>query len=182
MRKLLILTLVLGMASAANAGMLISVAGDKQPVDSQITLPLNGTIDLDIWTDADIPVFGGEYWALIADTTQASISGGNVAIDPGDAVIYTDPPASGGVPGLPAGKDGPWGGVAVFSGPIAAGTVLYDQITFKCLALVDTTVSLYTSDLGGNNTLVDSVIIHQVPEPMTVALLGLGGLLLRRRK
>ena len=27
-----------------------------------------------------------------------------------------------------------------------------------------------------------TVVIHEVPEPMTMALLGLGGLLLRRRK
>ncbi|MCK4291709.1 MAG: PEP-CTERM sorting domain-containing protein [Planctomycetes bacterium] len=29
--------------------------------------------------------------------------------------------------------------------------------------------------------LEDSIVIHQVPEPMTIALLGLGALLLRRR-
>jgi hypothetical protein len=31
-------------------------------------------------------------------------------------------------------------------------------------------------------TVMDSFIIHQLPEPATIALLGLGGLLLRRRK
>jgi len=29
---------------------------------------------------------------------------------------------------------------------------------------------------------MDSQIIHQIPEPITLALLGLGGLFLRRRK
>jgi hypothetical protein len=28
----------------------------------------------------------------------------------------------------------------------------------------------------------DTLTIHQIPEPTTIALLGLGGLLLRRRK
>jgi len=35
-------------------------------------------------------------------------------------------------------------------------------------------------DTGGNT--LDTITISQIPEPMTVALLGLGGLFLRRRK
>jgi hypothetical protein len=37
---------------------------------------------------------------------------------------------------------------------------------------------------GDDNVILDSITIHQtgVPEPMTIALLGIGGLFLRRRK
>jgi hypothetical protein len=35
---------------------------------------------------------------------------------------------------------------------------------------------------GSTGDLLDTIIIHQVPEPATIALLGLGGLFLRRRK
>ena len=42
-------------------------------------------------------------------------------------------------------------------------------------------IELYTTDFG-TSELVDAVVIHQIPEPATIALLGLGGLLLRRRK
>jgi hypothetical protein len=45
---------------------------------------------------------------------------------------------------------------------------------------VDVFVGLFD---GGVGTLLDTLTIHQVPEPTTLALLGLGGLLaLRRRK
>jgi hypothetical protein len=37
--------------------------------------------------------------------------------------------------------------------------------------------------LDENGAMIDTILIHQIiPEPMTIALLGLGGLLLRRRK
>jgi len=42
-----------------------------------------------------------------------------------------------------------------------------------------TQLSLYASD---RTTLLDQCTIAVIPEPMTVALLGIGGLLLRRRK
>ena len=40
---------------------------------------------------------------------------------------------------------------------------------------------IYLIDLN-TGAVEDTLLIHQVPEPMTVLLLGLGGLLLRRRK
>jgi hypothetical protein len=38
-------------------------------------------------------------------------------------------------------------------------------------------------DVGeGYGSPQDTIIVHQIPEPTTMLLLGLGGLLLRRRK
>jgi hypothetical protein len=43
--------------------------------------------------------------------------------------------------------------------------------------------SIYTTGMPYDGTWGAGVVVHQVPEPMTIALLGLGGLaLLRRRK
>jgi len=52
---------------------------------------------------------------------------------------------------------------------------------FECIGLGDVVIYLYANDL---QTVLDTLTISQVvPEPMTIALLGLGGLfLLRRRK
>ena len=55
----------------------------------------------------------------------------------------------------------------------------YFLVDLECIKdLVDVQVILTLDGVGQ----VDSAIIHQVPEPMTIALLGLGGLLLRRRR
>ena len=184
MKKLLILMLVLGMASLANAAMQISVGGDPEPVDSQITLLPTETIMLDIWTDADMPAFAGGPWMLVVDTTLGSMT-------PGTAL----PPMTYGLPAPgyttdnanvipPAGKEGIWG-IAVNTNmtPIPAGTVLYDEIIFHCEAAGDATIYLMNAPEGSMaNIIYDSVVIHQIPEPMTILLLGLGGLFLRRRK
>ncbi len=53
------------------------------------------------------------------------------------------------------------------------------EVDFHCLATGDAYINLYADD---QYTLLDSITIHQVPEPMSVLLLGIGGLLLRRRK
>jgi hypothetical protein len=87
---------------------------------------------------------------------------------------------------IPEGENGIWGLISLLatSGSAPAG-IYFDDILFHCEAQGDVVVKLYTVDpYFIAATLVDSVIIHQVPipEPMTVALLGLGGLFLRRRK
>jgi hypothetical protein len=176
MKKLLVLLLVLGMASAANATLQISVNGDKEPVSSEIWLEPSQELTLDIWTDAIIEQGVGEgYWAL-STGELGSISGGVPLGNGTDTTIYAG--ASSYVPG-----EGVWGGVgAVNQSSYAAGTVLYDQIIFHCAGEGDAVVTLYW-DIFGTDEVIDSVTIHQIPEPMTVALLGLGGLfLLRRRK
>ncbi len=65
------------------------------------------------------------------------------------------------------------------------GTVV-DGITYRAEIVGDSTIILGSVvDDGQGSYLMavsDTVVIHQVPEPMTIALLGLGGLLLRRRK
>jgi hypothetical protein len=67
-----------------------------------------------------------------------------------------------------------------------------DGVILTCLAAGEARLSLvniyhaYNEDAAGYYspviTAFDTQIIHQIPEPMTMALLCIGGLFLRRRK
>ncbi|MHC4570847.1 MAG: PEP-CTERM sorting domain-containing protein [Planctomycetota bacterium] len=192
MKKFLIFILVIGLASLAVASpdtLQISVHTDPpggetwdpdNPQDSEIWLLPSETLFLDVYTTAEIYSEGGleGYWLLGVSSTMGSISGGFVAPPwGGEPVTIFD----GGDPYLPPGETGVFGSIGTFlaQGSGITGRI-YDGITFTCEGQGDAVVNLYTTDFA-TPTLIDSVIIHQVPEPMTIMLLGLGGLLLRRR-
>lgn len=187
MKKLLILMLVLAMTSMASAVLQISVNGDMDPTDSEYTVAASDNLTLDIWTTTAISVGVGEtYYALAAKVADGTISGGIIA-PPYDTdvtlspTIYNDAAGGGYVP-LPSGDNGVYGQVFSTGGTYTANSVIFDQIIFHCESAIDVTV--YLIEVTSAWTLgatYDDVLIHQ-PEPMTIALLGLGGLFLRRRK
>jgi len=187
MKKLLIFMLVLGMASLASAmptSLQISVGGVLEPIDSEIWLAPSETIVLDIWTTAEIYTQCGleGYFVIGVDPAYGSLSGG-ITVEPWDAeasiALYGD---GSGDAYLPPPEQGILGAISTFL-PEGSGVtgVIFDLIEFHCVAPGDAVVNLYVTDWT-TPTLIDSVVIHQIPEPMTIALLGLGGLFLRRRK
>lgn len=186
MKKLCVLMLVLGLASLANAQLQISVhnnpAGGENwdpmnPEASQITLLPGQTLLLDIWTTTDIYSGVGEgYFVLGVLPSSGTLAGGN-SLYPDDAQYYSGL----GNDYLPNGEQGDLLAIGTFrteTSPIT-GT-LVNQILFTCAGVGDAVINLYETDWT-TPTLLDSVTIHQIPEPMTITLLGLGGLLLRRR-
>ena len=188
MRKLIALLLVLGISSVASAGLQISVNGEPEPPDSQIILKPSETVVLNIHTDETIPSDTFIYWALVANTAEATISGG-IAPPPLDDfnlysnTIYDDARALG-YP-IPDGTNGVAGTIAAYSPTVLqAGLTIFDEITFHCeMQPTETDVMLAITPDFVNFEIVDRVRIHQIPEPMTMGLLGLGGLgLLRRRR
>jgi hypothetical protein len=139
MKKLLILALVLGMAVVANAGLHISVNGEKNPMGVSLLRP-SEIATLDIWTDAAIPGDAG-FFALVVEQWRGSISGGRVVPVytptgyPG-LFIYDDAAGpNGGAMPVPAGTNGVWGGVTVFAlanePALPAGTTIFDQIPLR---------------------------------------------------
>ena len=180
MKKLLILMLVLGLASAANASVVqLSVDG--------VTNGAGTTATVDSITTIGVVSDGSDqydpYYLVITDTTYG---------DYGTITIW-QPHTDGGHAGDQAGivDRGSYMGYdhwadisAKDTTPedlqgIDAGTHFSAPITMKAGASETNTltIDLYDTML----TLKDTVIVA-VPEPMTIALLGIGALFLRRRK
>jgi hypothetical protein len=186
MKKLLVFMLVLGIASMANAMILgISVNGDQDPVDSEIFLAPSETLELDIFDTEGYAIGDDVYFVLVTDPAKGAIAGGVVNLGapenaPADSFVMDDAVGNGFWPGP---ENGVGGGIVYYgtSGTYGPGTYI-DGIEFHCVAEGDAIVALWTSPDFVAWTLEDSVVIHQIPEPMTVLLLGLGGLFLRRRK
>ena len=190
MKKLLLLMLVFALAPLANAALQISVDGNLDPVDSQINIDIGSTLELGVWTDSEIALGMSDNYILVVGPL-GMITGGGSALDASAPAGW-----SSAVNGLttdyaavipPAGMEGIFASVANFDfvsyQAIPAQTVLIDGAIFECLGLGDAVVQLLQAADGVVSDVVyDSVVIHQVPEPMSMALLGLGGFLLRRKK
>ena len=185
MKKFLIFVLVLGMASMASAVLQISVHNNPpggetwdpmNPADSEITVLPSHYLMIDIWTTTTINSGVGEgYFLLGLTATKGTLSGGDSMWPAEGGVNYYSGMGTG---FLPPEEVGDLATVATFS-PITG--VVFDHIIFHCEGPGDAVLHLY-EDAFGTPGVIDTVIIHQIPEPATIALLGLGSLLLRRRK
>jgi hypothetical protein len=189
MKKLLVLMLVLGLtsvASAVNTGMAIQLSIDGVPAPDEITLMESDWITLDI--------MAADGWALDSMELDLEIVGpGHIELDPQNVVEPTD---------IIVGAFESWSlvvqgvtekGIASIVGMTFGDGIpgtLVNYVLFHCDGLGDVIITI--TDAGANNDptrgdisqeMMGSIIIHQIPEPTTVMLLGLGSLfLLRRRK
>jgi len=171
MKKLLTLVLVLCIASSANA-----VIVTLSPTGAAFEPAGVSTIDV----VSDTAGEGYDYFLHVADLTYGDIT----------SVAIITPGAGGSAATNPYGTVmGP--GTNTFqvnavdldpepdSGDIIAGVHFTATVNFTGAALgQDLTIQLLDGSLG----MIDSYTLQGVPEPATMLLLGLGGLLLRRRK
>jgi hypothetical protein len=175
MKKLLVLMLVLGMASWTSAGMVgnvLEINVDGFPVVAA-TL---GTHTLSITNAQQIASGSNEgYFLLVTDLTNA-IDASMATMLNADLFIMDD--AAGLGQPVPAGTNGAIGGVFDFGAAYPIGTVLFDGISLTANTVGYVQIYAVEDDGVTIGQLMDTVII---PEPATLAILGLGALLLRRK-
>jgi hypothetical protein len=169
MKKVLAVLAVLAIAPLASATYTLTTSG---PTNS--TLAISSTVD--------IAAGGGleTYYALVVPTASGSLAGGSpIALtDAGwDIAVNNDAAGAGGIP-VPTGTNGVWGEFFTTGGSILAGQ-LVTGITYTGSAATATLYQVNGSDWSLGPALATAQV--GTPEPLTVALLGLGGLFLRKR-
>lgn len=186
MKKLLVLLVVLGLTSFANAGLIFTIDGEPQP--PVITLAPSETVVLDLHLDGvqNIQCYQLTY---TLSNEQAEFLNPAMAFD--NVVFPWGSIAPGKVNAYDQDGICSWVEIAadnIFSaaqGPLD----LMDGLILHCLDSTPVTMTVTVSasttingELIPVGTILHELDIIQVPEPMTIALLGLGGLLLRRRR
>ena len=184
MKKFVVLLLVLAMASVANASV---AALDFEYAGGGTEVPENTAITINVVGDTDCE----DFRVSVAVTGSFS----NVGVGTVNT-LFTDSLSTAGQL-----KDGSTANVYVFqkngivdtvgSDPLVPTSAIFGTITLTTGALGGTiTIDDYAgvfpppTDTIYNGTTIDagSLDLTIIPEPMTIALLGLGGLFLRRRK
>ena len=161
MKKFVVLTMILAMASLATAGLTLGVGG-QDAVDSEIILAPSDIIMLDIIGSAG-QLGTGTFVSIIG---PGSLMGGYNEVNPVPGIILLGADLAQVdllIPGNPPNTlDG-----------VVAG------LEFHCDGPGEVQIMLGLAPMDG---FFDTLIIHQIPEPMTLGLLSLGGLFLRRKK
>ena len=168
MKKLVILVLVFGVASLASAAIELALNGvttpgdgvgeSGQPVPSAnltVSVYSNDNLNYNAWIEVVGPMSG----FTVPNGVVHAAAGGDAFIADYSRPNFLFMDAT-------DFATGPTPNAEHFSWDL------------HCEGEGDVLVNLY----DGNNALVDTLTVSQIPEPMTMALLGLGGLFLRRRK
>lgn len=162
MKKILVLMLVLGIASMATAGLVVTQDGSTLTISTDEDYALN-------------PLDTGQFLGQLVVNEAGSLDGTSTILVEGlkvggyVAMLYNSMPASSFGLGGPELID--WSYMVITDASVT-NLGLGDVLSYGTTGLVSGV--LY--DDSGN------VLATFIPEPMTIGLLGLGGLFLRRRK
>jgi hypothetical protein len=174
MKKFLILMFVLVITSSAHAALMLSIEGDTDLEAAIISICTS--IEIGIHSDDSTPygawlsLSSAECGDLVDETMTIYPAAGQDA----EATPYGEAYAAYGYHDL-------WNlSAASFNPELPVQPGVHFEIDYHCLGCPGewVTITLYANDLA---TVLDTVLVG-VPEPMTFALVGVGGLLLRRRR
>jgi hypothetical protein len=180
MKKLLTLMLVLFLASAANAIVVTfsTDGGSNDSDDVDLVATAGGSYTIDVLSDTGGT--GGVYWSYLEMDLP---SDGTVADDDPETNITINTNA-GNLADVTDYSVSDLLDVELFAGDSAGNIVAGIHFTFSLDIDSGWDETPFDIWLTGPNddTYTEVAWLHVIPEPMTIALLGLGGLLLRRRK
>lgn len=176
MKKLLALIVVLGLASAAQAGFVISVNGVVDPADSTVFAAPSDLINLDIH---GVGNDDGNVDVILLSTGNIDFSNTSILSGTDSGQIIFTPVDLGGT-GYATGAQI---SIASLSATLPNLTgLLVDNMILHVDGQIGDDIVIDLWD-GTFSNILDSQVIHITPEPMTMSLLALGGLgLIRRRR
>jgi len=191
MRRLSLLFFVLCLAPSVHAGLFISVNGAIHPPLGEIVLQPGETAVIGIHAEG-FTLVNIDAWVLVEG--PGSIDG-HTMVYPGSLAAYQDLEAIADSIGMSpedtlvlvrdeVGKtniqDISYMVLADWAIPPAPlNGLLVDDIIFQCGGFGDVTLTLVYED---PRTAYPTQVIHQIPEPGTLFLLGLGVFLMRRKR
>jgi len=166
MMKKVVLLLVLSLAVAANAALVITVNGQVWE-NSILTITPSTWVVLGIMDDGGT-VPGSLSLGMVEGPGSFDASG--MVTSQGVTAAMTD----NALLAENLGLQNPF--ISIEIGSTQVGMVA-NGIDFHCDGPGDVRFAI----VDDNGNVLDDQVIHQIPEPLTIALLGLGGLFLRRR-
>jgi len=184
---MIVLLTVVVLGAVAEAGFQIGMRYvDGRPFDPDTdVLDINESLYLSVYTDEPEHGHLNQYaWALVCDKSLANIMGGEAGPDAPWGVTFYGPASQlWDIPGsVPEDEDGRYGAIEGVQ-DIDPGLYL-DKFLYTPISAGDVLVRFLRLDTSGGEIVrvPDSIVIHQVPEPVTIALLGLGAFFTLRRK
>ena len=173
MKMWLVVVIVLSLAAAARADLRLSVNGQIDP-PYPIALTSGQTANIGIWSDGG-GLADGVGYLVVSGPAAADIAGASHYVS--EELIYVV-------------GSGPFQGAVGFdlkdadpeNSPFLPGGTLVDNITLGSNGTGQIELKLWFDETGGQPQLMDTQVFNMAPEPMTIGLLGLGGLFLCHRK
>lgn len=187
-KSILMIIVVFALTSLAEGGFQIGTRyldGTPFEPDTDVLL-LDESLYLSIYTDVwEYSLWTGYFWALVCDCSLASITEGEAGPDAYIVTFHGSASDLWSIPGsVPEGEDGRVGTIAYDYEPRYPPGLYLDNFLYTPLSVGDVPVRFLDldPDSGVIMDVEDSIIIHQIPEPMTIILVCLGGLFVLRRR